>query len=87
MAHLQAEKFKFLVAILYTNTAEEVATVSENWRVDEDVICYPNFKGPKMEKALRSHQSPDEKWLRFPYSVLKICGELSLIFSKFIHFL
>lgn len=68
---------KFLVAILFTDTSEEVATVSENWKVDQDVMCYPNFKGPKMEKALRSHQTPDASWLRFPYTLLKVCGNLS----------
>ena len=78
MEILLPEAHKFLVVILYTSTAEEVATVSENWRVDQDVMLYPNFKGPKMEKALRSHQSPDSNWHRYPYVLLKICGKFSV---------
>ena len=74
------EAHKFLVVVLYTLTAEEVATVSENWRVDQDVMLYPNFEGPKMEKALRSHQqTPDSNWLSYPYMLLKICGKFSLL--------
>ena len=79
MALFLPEAHKFLVVVLYTSTAEEVATVSENWRVDRDVMLYPKFKGPKMEKALQSHQTPDSNWLSYPYMLLKICGKFSLL--------
>lgn len=75
MSILLPEAHKFLVVILYTSSAEEVATVSENWRVDQDVMFYPNFKGPKLEKAVRSHQTPDSNWPSYPYMLLKICDD------------
>lgn len=78
MSILLPEAHKFLVVILYTSSAEEVATVSENWRVDQDVMFYPNFKGPKLEKAVRSHQTPDSNWPSYPYMLLKICGKFSV---------
>ncbi len=66
-----------LVIILFTDTAEEFATISENWKVDKDIMCYQNFK------------FQDLKWRKvyvvfshlircsFPYRLLKICDKLS----------
>ncbi|XP_057368533.1 uncharacterized protein LOC130689593 [Daphnia carinata] len=38
-------------------------------------MFYPNFKGPKLEKAVRSHQTPDSNWPSYPYMLLKICDD------------
>ncbi|KAK4009311.1 hypothetical protein OUZ56_018428 [Daphnia magna] len=35
----------------------------------------PRCHGPKLEKAVRSHQTPESNWPSYPYMLLKICDD------------
>jgi len=71
---------KTLLVELYCEDRVELSIVSECWVLNEDELLYPKLvKGPKREKFLRTHQVPDPStWTKYPYTLLKVCGEFSL---------
>ena len=79
MANSEAEAaWKFCVVDFEVNGVQLVGTVSENWMTScDDEVWYPpsSIKGRKLSKYITEHQTPEEDWIKYECSLLKICGK------------
>ena len=84
-----ASQWKLILADVYFDSIEMVTIVSESWLINKEELFYPPTtiaSGPKLQKFIRDHHEPDEEtWEKYPYNLIKICGEF-LLYLLHAHF-
>lgn len=60
---------------LLTEEGLQVCRVSERWVRDDKIVFVPNYKTPQYDKAVKSHELPNNKFKEYEYVRRKVCGK------------
>lgn len=64
----------------------DVAVIPSNWVIDDDAALWPPYKSAaKVEKAVKTRETPGDDWLRYSVKVIYDTGSIlkEILFYKY----